>query len=245
MNDHFSKQAADYAKYRPLYPGSLFQFLSGLVLDHAKAWDCATGSGQAARMLAGYFQEVIATDLSQAQIEHAQAHPGVTYRVATGEKSGIENSSVDLTTVAQAFHWLDFDRFYAELRRVSVPKGVIALWCYGLHEISPEVDAVARRYYAEIIDSYWPSEVKWVRQEYRTIPFPFEEIAAPDFYMEQDWSLENVVGNFFSWSSTQRYLSAHGKNPIEIILPDLQKAWGEPSLRKKARWKIHLRVGRL
>ena len=55
FEDHFSRQAADYARFRPNYPAALFEFLAELTPDRRRAWDCATGSGQAALGLAGYF----------------------------------------------------------------------------------------------------------------------------------------------------------------------------------------------
>ena len=57
--------------------------------------------------------------------------------------------------------------------------GILAAWCYQLHTVSPEVDAVIRRLYADILGSYWPPERRLVEQGYRTLPFPFEEIEPP------------------------------------------------------------------
>jgi ubiquinone/menaquinone biosynthesis C-methylase UbiE len=50
------------------------------------------------------------------------------YRVATADAAPIENSSVDLATVAQALHWFQLPRFYAEVARVARPQGVVAVW---------------------------------------------------------------------------------------------------------------------
>src|SRR4030095_1818411 len=244
-SDHFSAQAEDYARYRPVYPESLIEFLANLAPARKKAWDAATGSGQCARLLAWYFDRVIATDSSAKQVEQATPHERIQYRVCPAEDSGIHAQSIDLITVAQAFHWLDFDRFYDEARRVGRPRAVIALWCYGIHEINPAVDAIAHKFYGEIVDPHWPPQVKWVRQKYKTLPFPFEEIEAPGFVMEGDWDLSHVLGNFTSWSSTQRYKKALGKDPLDLIRKDLEAAWGDPQEKKRARWPLFIRVGRL
>ncbi len=243
--DHFSKQAAVYAQHRPLSPKGLIDYLVGLVESRQTAWDCGTGNGQTARLLADHFKTVIATDLSADQIAHAEPHPRIRYRVAVAEDSGVASDSVDLITVSQAFHWFDFEKFFKEVRRVSRPNAVIAVWCYGLHHITPEVDAVAEKYYSEIVGAYWPPEVKWVREKYLTIPFPFEEIKAPPFVMEQDWTLDQVIGNFVSWSSTQYYRKDRGQDPIDLIRNDLLAAWGDPKKAKRIRWDICLRVGRI
>jgi SAM-dependent methyltransferase len=195
--------------------------------------------------LADHFPEVIATDLSASQLAHAEKNPRVTYRAATAEDSGLEAASVDAVTVAQAFHWFDFGKFYAEVRRVARPGAVIALWCYGLHTITPEIDRICRKYYADIVGSYWPPEVKWVREKYRTIPFPFQEIAVPVFKMEQTWPLERVIGNFVSWSSTQYYRKDRGSDPLDLIRDELTEAWVDPQRERKVSWDIYLRAGRI
>ena len=115
FKDHFSAASGRYAAYRPDYPAALFEWLAGLCDRHDTAWDCATGSGQAALGLAPHFRRVVATDASAEQVRHAVAHPSIDYRVAQAEDSGLADHSVDLVTVAQAAHWFDLPRFYAEV----------------------------------------------------------------------------------------------------------------------------------
>jgi ubiquinone/menaquinone biosynthesis C-methylase UbiE len=107
FKDHFSEVPQQYGQYRPQYPDSLFQYLSSLTQQHACAWDCATGTDQAAATLAGYYSQVIATDASDAQIKTATLQDGITYKTALAKHSGIARHSIDLITVAQALHWFD------------------------------------------------------------------------------------------------------------------------------------------
>ena len=83
FKDHFSKQAAEYAKFRPRYPKELFRWLGSVAPAKNLAWDCATGSGQAAVELAEIFGTVIATDASEKQVRNAEQHARVEYRVVT------------------------------------------------------------------------------------------------------------------------------------------------------------------
>ena len=64
--DHFSAISDEYAAYRPRYPEGLFTTLAGAVPRHELAWDCATGTGQAATELARWFDRVVASDASVA-----------------------------------------------------------------------------------------------------------------------------------------------------------------------------------
>jgi ubiquinone/menaquinone biosynthesis C-methylase UbiE len=119
--DYFSRQSTEYAKHRPHYPKALFEYLNEICPGHERAWDCATGNGQAAIGLVPYFNEIIATDISEAQIKNAFQHPKIKYDVANCEDSSIEPQSVDLITVATAIHWINTDKFYQEVRRILKP----------------------------------------------------------------------------------------------------------------------------
>lgn len=244
FNDHFSTQANDYAKYRPNYPEALFAYLATLVPEHQLAWDCGTGNGQAAFSLAPYFARVIATDPSAKQIANATPHAQIDYRIAPGERTEIASRSVDLITVAQALHWFEHEKFYAEVRRVLKPSGVLAVWCYTLLEGEPGVDAVLNEFYHDIVGPYWPPERKLLENNYADIPFPFARLAAPRFYMETQWRLEDLLGYLGTWSSVQRYLAQNGSDPRELIHARLSEAWGEGSTLKSIRWPVHLKVGR-
>ena len=128
FKDHFSRLAAQYAEFRPSYPGALFDLLARIAPSRGRAWDCACGSGQATLDLAERFESVVGTDASAQQVAAAKPHPRVTYAVCRAEASGLETASFDLVTVAQSLHWFDRPGFYAEARRVLKPEGVIGVW---------------------------------------------------------------------------------------------------------------------
>ncbi|MBA2241285.1 MAG: class I SAM-dependent methyltransferase, partial [Chthoniobacterales bacterium] len=91
FKDHFSGHAALYSQFRPRYPQALFAYLAALAPSPACAWDCATGNGQAAVALAAHFDRVIGTDASAAQIDSAEPHARVQYRVAAAETSAVDS----------------------------------------------------------------------------------------------------------------------------------------------------------
>jgi SAM-dependent methyltransferase len=244
FNDHFSRQAVDYAKYRPHYPPPLFAWLADASPARERAWDVGTGSGQAALALAEHFSSVIATDPASAQLRNAEAHARVTYRVAPAEHTDIEPQSIDLITVAQALHWFDFDRFYAEVARVAKQRALIAAWAYGLGEITPAIDKIVRHYYEDIVGPYWPPERRHIDDAYRDIPFPFRMVETPVFAMNAQWTLAEFVGYLGTWSAAQRYQQTHRHNPLERIYEPLAAAWETPGARTIA-WPIYMRVGRI
>jgi SAM-dependent methyltransferase len=243
FKDHFSKQAVDYAIFRPGYPHELFDYLGSIAPSRQFAWDCGTGNGQAAVGLALVFDRVIATDASEKQIANAQQHEHVEYRVAPAEDSGIDSGTVDLIMVAQALHWFDLSRFYADAQRVLKPEGVLAASAYNLLHIGPAIDEVVNRYYYEVVGAYWPLERKLVEQ-FDDLPFPFQEIDSPKFEMTASWNLDHLVGYLRTWSSTQRFIAAKGSDPLKQIMDELGAAWGTPEQTRNVVWPLTLRVGR-
>ncbi|HVE60450.1 MAG TPA: class I SAM-dependent methyltransferase, partial [Chitinophagaceae bacterium] len=129
--DLFSTQANAYAQYRPTYPKELFEYIVSFVENKTTAWDCATGNGQAAAILSGYFEKVIATDISQAQLKNAVEKDNISYQISTAEKTPFPDDSFDLITVATAYHWFDHTAFHKEATRVGKNNCVVAAWTYG------------------------------------------------------------------------------------------------------------------
>lgn len=244
FKDHFSSASDRYAAYRPDYPATLFTWLAGQCTEHDTVWDCATGSGQAALGLAPHFRRVVATDASAEQIRHAAQHPGVDYRVAPAEASGLSDRSVDLVAVAQAAHWFDLPHFYAEASRVLKPGGVIALWGYGRMVLPGETDALFQRFYAETVGPYWPPERALIDDAYRSLDFPFNEIQSPAFHIEVEWTLRRLLDYLSTWSAVKRYQAERGDDPLPALMAELQPGWADPDAALRLQWPLFLRVGR-
>lgn len=245
FKDYFSQQASAYAAFRPTYPETLFAWLSSLTTDHVCVWDCGTGNGQAAMALAHYYSRVVATDASAAQIAAAPPCQHVEYRVAPAEDSGLPEHTVDLVCIAQALHWFDLDRFYAEVNRVLKLDGAIAAWSYGVIEVEhPLINERVSHFYHEVVGSYWPAERRHVETGYRELAFPFEPISAPAFHMTERWPLAALCGYLRSWSATQRYVDAHQQDPVMALEQEIRALWGDETSLMTIDWPLTLRAGR-
>jgi SAM-dependent methyltransferase len=243
FKDHFSSRAAGYAKFRPTYPDSLFDWLTGLAPGRALAWDAGTGNGQAARALAGRFERVLATDASEQQIAHAEQHARITFEVAPAHESGLDSKSCDLVTAAQALHWFDIPAFFAEATRVLRPRGIVAVWTYGGPSLDDlACDAVLQSYVREV-DSYWPPERVLVETGYKTVAFPFDEIVAPALELELMTTVDAFAGYVRTWSATERYGKALGRDPVVDIESALRPLWPAGESRR-AHWRLSVRAGR-
>ncbi len=243
FKDLFSRQSADYSKFRPTYPTELFEYLATLVDKRDLAWDVGTGNGQSAVMVANHFSRVVATDPSIKQIERATPNSRVIYHVGAAESSEFADHTVDLVTVAQAIHWFNHEKFFNEVRRVLKPKGVLAFWCYGGAQITPEVNAVVRKLYLDILGPYWQPERRLIEEGYRSIRVPMQEITPPDFSITADWELEHLIGYLGTWSALQSYIEKNKSNPLEAMYEQLRTAWGKISTHR-VQWELNLRVAR-
>lgn len=244
MKDNFSFSPEQYARYRPDYPAAIFDFIYPLLNDKSVAWDCGTGNGQLAKELSKDFGRVEATDISSKQLDHAFATENINYTAQPAEKTNFADNSFDLITVAQAVHWFDVDKFNEEVKRVGKPNSIIAMIGYELNNITPEIDAVIRNFYKNIIGEYWDAERKHLENRYQHIAFPFRELETPTIQNIKLWKFEHLLGYLNTWSAVQHYKDKNNANPIDLIQEDLQKAWGSAEVRRVI-FPIIFRVGRV
>ena len=240
FRDHFSAVSGSY-------PQGLFCHLASLASRHTCAWDCATGSGQAALPLTRFFSHVIATDASTQQISKAAQHPRVHYLVAAAEKSVFRPTSIDLITVAQALHWFDLPRFYSEVERVLRPGGVLAVWSYGRFQVAHErMQILLDHFHDKIVGPYWPPERTFVEEGYRSLPFPFAQLPSPAFALTAEWTLHHLSGYLripaHLVSHTTLYESPRRRSGLRPF-PQMERHWGDPRNPQAISWPIALRMG--
>lgn len=242
--DYFSQQAAVYAAFRPAYPEELYQFLFSHLKAKDAAWDCATGNGQVAQRLATHFARVYATDISAEQLGHAYRADNIFYSVAPAEKTDFARDQFDLITVAQALHWFDVARFYDEARRMSKAGALLAVWGYSLLSVDQTVDPLFQDFYYNRIGPYWDPARRQVESRYADIPFPFEEIKCPDFYIKLNWSLDEFCGYVSSWSATQKHIHESGTDPVKDLRDNLRPVW-EGHETKLVTFPVFMKLGRI
>lgn len=245
FKDYFSSHAASYAAFRPHYPAALGEAIARHAARHDVVLECGCGNGQLSRILADYFGHVVATDASAQQLSHAQAHPHISYHIATAEALPLADASADAIVVAQAAHWFNLPAFYEEARRIAKPGAIIALVAYPEAEIEGEVGALLHQFNRITLTPYWPPERMLVESAYRTIPFPFEEIDIAPIPMEAQWSFHQFIGYIMTWSAV-RALEKAGKDVLLTqFTSELMQAWGDPQSMRSIRWSLHLRLGKI
>lgn len=243
MKDNFSDQASLYAQYRPTYPTALVQELALRAPARQAAWDCGTGNGQLAVLLADYFDEVVATDISAQQLSEAPQKRNLIYRTEPAERTSAPSGAYDLITVAQAIHWFDFEKFYGEVNRVLRPDGLLAVMGYGLCRVAPEIDSIIDHFYSRIVGPYWNAERRYLDEGYKTIPFPFKEITLTGAYkIQYDWLLPTFTNYLRTWSAVRHFQRVKQFDPVAGLEEMLGPYWGEGV--QSVEFPLLLRIGR-
>ncbi|HYO22839.1 MAG TPA: class I SAM-dependent methyltransferase [Flavisolibacter sp.] len=243
--DLFSAQADLYAKYRPTYPQELFDYILSFVKEKECAWDCATGNGQAANVLASVFSKVEATDLSEQQLKNAVQKENIHYQVSTAEQTPFADNSFDLITIATAYHWFNWRAFFKEATRAGKKDCVVAAWSYHVfYCVDENITKIIGHFYHDIIKQFWDKERKYVDDRYSTVEFDFDPLPAKDFDLVLQWKKEDFLGYLSTWSAVQTYMKQHGNSPLELIEADVNKAWPDDT-EKEFHFPLFLRIGRV
>ncbi len=244
FKDLFSDASSKYAAFRPHYPNELFAFLATCCSEKKIAWDCATGNGQAAAHLSRFFDRVIATDPSAQQLAEAKQVVNIEYRQETAEKPSLSDNSVDAITIAQALHWFDWNQFYSQVNRVLKADGVIMAIAYGFPEISPSVDELIMHLHNVTLREYWEQERPLVVDMYKDIPFPFERIDAPPFFIRKEMTQADLLGYLATWSGLKKYITVEQKNPIDLFASKLNDVWPKEHRVLNVSWPLAIKVGK-
>ena len=123
--------AASY-RYRPTYPGQVFETLVSLISDEPRAvLDLGCGTGFVARPLAPLVDRVDAVDVSAAMIEEGRAlpggdHPGLTWLVGPAESVTL-NPPYALVTAGDSLHWMEWGTVLPRLAGALLPNGLLAI----------------------------------------------------------------------------------------------------------------------
>jgi hypothetical protein len=243
--DLFSTQSKAYAQFRPSYPKELFDYILQFVEERKCAWDCATGNGQAAKVLAGYFEKIEASDISESQINNAVRKLNIDYHICPAEQTPFADNSFDLITVAQAYHWINWKKFHDEAIRVGKNNSVIAIWGYNNFSTDDEkLNQLLHHFYYDIIFSYWDAERRHVENNYNSVDFDFDLLPSKSFGTDLAYTKEHLIGYLQSWSAVQNYIKANNSSPIDLIINDLNSIWKEGET-KKVHFPIFLKIGRI
>ena len=131
--ENFTDKADIYAKYRPSYPNKYIDYLLSVneLNENQIVADIGSGTGIFSRQLLESGLHVIGVepndDMRKIAEQSLNQFPRFQSIKATAEHTTLKENSVDLITVAQAFHWFDKEAFKIECQRILKQKANVAL----------------------------------------------------------------------------------------------------------------------
>ena len=131
----FSSRVDDYSRYRPSYPAEVIALLErdcGLDTSSTVA-DVGSGTGLLSKLFLDFGCSVVGIEPNREMREAGEGflaqYPKFAGKEARAEQTGLADSSVDLVTAAQAFHWFDAAAARREFERIlRPPKWVALIW---------------------------------------------------------------------------------------------------------------------
>lgn len=225
----FSDRAETYVQYRPSYPLELIARLverAHLTGDSTIA-DIGSGTGILTALLLPVVKRVYAVEPNAAMRTAAEGvlgtDPRFTSIAAPAEATTLAASSVDLITVAQAFHWFDQRACRREFARILRPAGHVALiWNERQTHSTPFMVDYERllKTKAKNYDQVKHSRVDEVAIRAFFHPGTFEKI---ETHNDQAFDLPGVVGRALSSS----YVPNIGQPGHEEFIGELKRIFRE------------------
>jgi SAM-dependent methyltransferase len=220
----FERAVGDYERGRPGFPPDAVRaVVEALGIGPGKrVLDLAAGSGKFTRELVPTGAEITAVEPVRSMREAlAAALPSVRTLDGTAESIPADDASFNAVTAAQAFHWFDGDRALAEIHRVLVPEGRLALVWNVRDERDPLMrgaTGILERYRGDT-PSY--GSMAWREAFERTTLFtPLEERR---FGYVQETDVDGFVARFASVS----FVAALPHEERERVLGELRALAGD------------------
>ena len=220
-NDHptrrFHDRAEDYARYRPGYPVEAVDALLQRLPTGCTVADVGAGTGILSRLLANRGAHVLAVEPNASMRAAAAPHADVRWSEGTAEATGLPDASVDLVTVAQAFHWVDVPATLREFARVLRPHGRLAiLWNRRSRE---DPFTLGYRRVLEVMDAEAPAERAHFDPAVVTTAGDFHDLRQLAFVNRHRLTEEELLGRTRSTSTVP--LTGPRSERIFAMLRDL------------------------
>ncbi len=241
--EKFNDISRQYFLHRPHYPTKLFSWISSVSKKDARVLDVGTGNGQAAIGLSKLFPSIIAIDRSKNQLKDSILSDKIKYQQMDASQLIFPDNSFDLITSASAAHWFNLDEFYAEAKRVLTTNALIILWTYTYPTAENDSLNDALLQIKAILDPYWSKGSLYHLNQYKTLPFPFDEIATPKITMSVQWSTRDIISFLSSWACIKCYLEEKNKNFLNDATNILNATGTLPDTKHHINFPLYIKAG--
>lgn len=225
--ERFSDRVQNYAKYRPEYPNEIISYLHSAVglNKNSVIADIGSGTGICTKVFLDNGNIVYAVEPNQDMRQSAEYLLGAYdnfYSIdGSAENTKLQSESIDIITVAQAFHWFTPKPTKEEFFRILKPNGVVVLlWNYRkknsygfMHD------------YLELIRKYSASYTNESSDDIMSHFFGDRTIHTKVFPNPQKSDFKRLKGELASFS----YMPKEGDANFQSMISDLQALFNQYS----------------
>ncbi|MBR1481825.1 MAG: methyltransferase domain-containing protein [Ruminococcus sp.] len=246
----FSHTSAQYARFRDIYPKSMYEKLIQFGIGKPEQRILDLGSGTAILPMNLYHTNAIffSTDISEEQVRFGQKEAqrrgmdNIHFRVCPAENTGFDDNSFDVITAVQCFHYFDAERAAEEIRRVLKPSG---LFCSIFMDWLPYQDEKIAEM-EQLVIKYNPG---WNGCGFQAYHYSFPEWANDRFEIETihsynatlRFSKESWLGRVLTCRGIGASLPAEKINSFSREYQKLLSRYQDPLLLKH---QIHMEIYR-
>ena len=205
----FSNHVNNYLKYRPHYPSQIIDFLkTSFNFDTQQVVaDVGSGTGFLTKLFLENGNTTYGIEPNEAMRKageyYLKDYNNFISINGTAEATTLPNHSIDLITVAQAFHWFDMPKAKQEFLRILKPnhqyRSILLIWNQRKHQASAFMQA-----YLNFIEQFSTSSRKItesrINKTVLTAFFGTPNYKIATFPNHQYFDLEGLKGRYLSSS---------------------------------------------
>lgn len=246
----FGKTSADYARFRDIYPASMYEKLIqfGIGKSGQKILDLGSGTAVLPINMSKTGADFTASDVSENQILFGKQLAAerniknIDFKVCSAEDTGFNENSFDAVTAVQCFHYFNAEEAANEIRRILKPGG---LFCKIFMDWLPYEDEVI----AEMENLVLKYNPDWSGKGFKEFNYKFPSWAIGKFDIENvrsynaelEFSKEAWIGRIKSCRGIGASLSEKEVEKFEAEYRSMLEKYPEP-LRLKH--QIHIEIYR-
>jgi ubiquinone/menaquinone biosynthesis C-methylase UbiE len=239
---NFNGLAANYGRYRVGYSRELFDVLEKFGLRKGvSVLDVGCGTGISTESLLARGMKATGIDPSSEMLETAiRELPAASFVSGRAEELPFADGSFDAVVSAQAFHWFEADRAFAELIRVVKPGGPVAVWWKILCNDEPMRSLRAAA--CAQADLEFPADpLQGGFGAFYRAPFASRALRVLPFTAR--FTIEDWIGYERSRASARNAFGAQTETYIAALERVLVAKYGPPTTRIGVRYTQFLYVG--
>ncbi|WP_449536373.1 class I SAM-dependent methyltransferase [Ferdinandcohnia sp. Marseille-Q9671] len=204
--DKFTDKAEIYAKYRPSYPNEYIEYVisEANLTKESMIADIGSGTGILSKQLLekGYTVIGVEPNDDMRTVAEQTLMPGSRYISvkAAAESTTLEDNSIDLVTVGQAFHWFHMKKFKLECQRILKQDAKVSL-VWNSRDSSSDINKES----AVVCQQYCPN-FKGFSGGMEEKPIPFHEFFKEGKYdvtffrNDLEFDVDGFLGRYLSAS---------------------------------------------